>query len=183
MHKPELDLKLLQVFAAVHAAKSVSRAADRLGLADRGRIAPGYKADLVVFDAARIADTASYAYPWDETQMPTIFRSEGGLHGYYSLITDYGCGITPGDRQSWMTPYTYDPHAPSTLFLGTYRMYRSKDRGTHWTQVGPEDMCGGNDYILCVSVSRTDGRWVYAGTTNGRVWRSSCSSACWTGGG
>ncbi len=32
MHKPDLDLKLLQVFAAVHAAKSVSRAAERLGL-------------------------------------------------------------------------------------------------------------------------------------------------------
>ena len=32
MHKPELDLRLLEVFAAVHAAKSVSRAAERLGL-------------------------------------------------------------------------------------------------------------------------------------------------------
>jgi N-acyl-D-amino-acid deacylase len=35
----------------------------RLGLKDRGRIAPGCKADLVIFDAERITDTASYEAP------------------------------------------------------------------------------------------------------------------------
>jgi N-acyl-D-amino-acid deacylase len=37
--------------------------AARFGLAGRGRIAAGCAADLVVFDAARIADRASYDDP------------------------------------------------------------------------------------------------------------------------
>ena len=43
--------------------KSTSVAADRLRLSDRGRIAPGMAADLVVFDPIRIADTATYENP------------------------------------------------------------------------------------------------------------------------
>jgi N-acyl-D-amino-acid deacylase len=35
----------------------------RLGLSDRGLVCPGYKADLVVFDAQRIADVATYDRP------------------------------------------------------------------------------------------------------------------------
>ena len=36
----------------------------RLGLSDRGRVAPGFHADLVLFDPAKIRDTATYAQPW-----------------------------------------------------------------------------------------------------------------------
>lgn len=53
--------KLLRLEEAIR--KSTSLAADRLRLSDRGRIAPGMAADLVVFDPKRVADTATYEDP------------------------------------------------------------------------------------------------------------------------
>ncbi len=44
-------------------AKMTGRAAERLGLKDRGRIAEGMAADVVVFDPERIVDMATYEVP------------------------------------------------------------------------------------------------------------------------
>jgi N-acyl-D-aspartate/D-glutamate deacylase len=48
-----------------------SRSAKLVGLADRGTIAPGKKADLVIFDPARIADRGTKLKP---AQHPTGIR-------------------------------------------------------------------------------------------------------------
>lgn len=53
--------KVLRMEEAIR--KATSLAADRLRLADRGRIAPGMAADLVVFDPHTVADTATYENP------------------------------------------------------------------------------------------------------------------------
>ena len=52
---------LLPVEEAV--ARLTARAADRLGLSDRGRIEPGKRADLVLLDPERYVDTATYEQP------------------------------------------------------------------------------------------------------------------------
>lgn len=44
--------------------KMTSLPASRLGIPDRGLIAPGYWADLVVFDRDKIIDKATYENPW-----------------------------------------------------------------------------------------------------------------------
>jgi N-acyl-D-amino-acid deacylase len=51
----------LPLEAAIH--KMTGLPAANLGLTDRGRIAPGYVADLVLFDPARIIDRATVAAP------------------------------------------------------------------------------------------------------------------------
>jgi dihydroorotase/N-acyl-D-amino-acid deacylase len=43
--------------------KMTALSAERLGLADRGRLAPGYAADVVVFDPATVRDIATYEDP------------------------------------------------------------------------------------------------------------------------
>jgi len=57
--------QVLSLEAAV--AKMTGRSADQLGLEDRGRLAPGRKADVVVFDAGTIADRGTKQ---DPDQMP-----------------------------------------------------------------------------------------------------------------
>lgn len=52
---------LLELEQAV--AKVTSRCAERFGLKKRGRISPGYFADLVIVDWERFFDTATYANP------------------------------------------------------------------------------------------------------------------------
>jgi N-acyl-D-amino-acid deacylase len=60
------ERKVLTLANAI--AKMTSVPADRLHLRDRGRLQPGMAADVVVFDAARIADTATFESPF---QYPT----------------------------------------------------------------------------------------------------------------
>ena len=43
--------------------RMTSLAADTFGMAERGRIAPGYHADMVLFDSQTITDTATYDDP------------------------------------------------------------------------------------------------------------------------
>ena len=56
-----LKERLIPVEEAV--ARLTARAADRIGLADRGRIREGLRADMVLLDPARFIDTATYDDP------------------------------------------------------------------------------------------------------------------------
>jgi N-acyl-D-amino-acid deacylase len=55
------DLRVLSLEQAIH--KMTQRAAEILGIRDRGRIAVGAKADLVAFEPETVRDTATYDQP------------------------------------------------------------------------------------------------------------------------
>ncbi|MDH3403684.1 MAG: D-aminoacylase [Acidobacteriota bacterium] len=84
------DEKLFTLGEAVR--RLTSWPASRLGIADRGRLRPGYFADLAVFDAARVRDLATFEQPHR--------YSEGMVHvfvnGVQVLADGEPTGATPG---------------------------------------------------------------------------------------
>jgi N-acyl-D-aspartate/D-glutamate deacylase len=57
-----------EISVAEAVRRMTSLAADRFGLAGRGRLAPGAWADVVVFDPATFRDTATFAAPKQEPE-------------------------------------------------------------------------------------------------------------------
>jgi len=55
------EMKVLSLQTAIY--KMTQMPADRLGITDRGRLAPGVVADVVVFDPAKIVDRATFENP------------------------------------------------------------------------------------------------------------------------
>ncbi|KAG8526101.1 uncharacterized protein KY384_000094 [Bacidia gigantensis] len=84
------ERKTLTLEAAIH--KMTGLTAQRMGLTDRGVLAPGKAADIVLFDAARIQDTATTAHPTAAPLgIPTVF-----VNGVPALENGQITGARPG---------------------------------------------------------------------------------------
>jgi N-acyl-D-aspartate/D-glutamate deacylase len=67
--------------------------AARLGLSDRGRLAAGMKADLVLFDPETVRDTATFAEPYQYPQGIAYVYVNG-----QAVVTPEGhTGALPGE--------------------------------------------------------------------------------------
>jgi N-acyl-D-amino-acid deacylase len=101
------EKKLLSLEEAVR--KMTSLPAARMRLADRGLLRPGMKADIVVFDAARIADRATYENPHQ--------YAEGVAHvivnGEFVLRDGTMTGARPGQVLRLNAPSTARSRPPS----------------------------------------------------------------------
>ncbi len=47
-------------------------------------------------------------------------------------------GRGDADRPNWDAPYIISPHSHTRLYWGSQFLYRSDDRGDHWTRVSPD---------------------------------------------
>lgn len=123
----------------------------------------------------------NYAYitSYPSGGYPSVYRSTSGVLGGFGRITGSGSGITNGDRINWVTPYLLDPLNPSTLFLGTHRMYRSNDNGSSWTQVGPGDLTNNSGSLFALEINRIHTDVLYSGSGSGRIWRSADGGDNW----
>ncbi len=99
------------------------------------------------------------------------------------------------DSGSFYPPFALAPSKPSAVYFGTYRIWRTDDKGgtganTDWTAISP-DLTGTNaavngcgfSCITFVAVSPVNANVVVAGTGGGKLWQSTnadSTSPTWT---
>lgn len=105
-----------------------------------------------------------------ESQYGGLARSTNFCGSWTYIDGDFS-----SDRTGWSTPYVISLHNPLVLYLGTYRLYKSTDRGSNWT-IKSNDLTyntsGYESVISVIAISPVDSNTVYVGTSDGRLWRS-----------
>jgi N-acyl-D-aspartate/D-glutamate deacylase len=84
------ERRLFDLATAVR--KMTSMPAERAGLRDRGRVEPGFAADLVLFDAERVADRATF----DDPQRYPTGIEHVFVNGELAVEREQPTGARPG---------------------------------------------------------------------------------------
>ncbi|GEM_PF-3290230 len=94
-----------------------------------------------------------------------VYRSTNGGSSFMSITGSLA------ESGGWVTPYIINPINPATLYLGTTKVYRTRNRGTTWTAIS--GVLTGNT-LVSLAVAKSDTNWIYAAdyyslyrTTNG----------------
>lgn len=112
-----------------------------------------------------------------EYQFGGISRSTNGGASFSSIRS--GVDFT---RTNWSTPYILDPSEPNILYIGTFRVFRSTNRGTNWSAISPDLTATSWGTLTTLSAGVLAGgvRTIYAGTNDGKVSVSTNGGTNWT---
>ena len=91
-------------------------------------------------------------------------------------------------RGQWVAPTLVSPHNPDIIYHGMQYMMRSKDRGDTWEYMSPDlsyndpDKKGDISYQTISVFDESPLRFglIYAGTDDGRIWRTKDEGKSWT---
>jgi photosystem II stability/assembly factor-like uncharacterized protein len=78
----------------------------------------------------------------------------------------------------WMSFLIFDPNQTRTLFMGSRRVWRTRNDANDWRAVSP---ILDDSPITCIEVAPADSRTVYVGTENGGIFRSLDGGDTWSG--
>lgn len=104
---------------------------------------------------------------YGETQYNNIKKSTDGGDSWSPATTGLA-GAGP-----WIGAIEMDQTSPDTLFTGRQEVFRTTDGAGNWTVSSPT--VGGD--VLAIAIAPSDNLTVYAGTSNGSVWRSTDGGA------
>jgi photosystem II stability/assembly factor-like uncharacterized protein len=120
---------------------------------------------------------------YGESQFGNLAKSlENGDPGTFSLALT---GIDPVDRRNWKTPVVIDQTNPSTLYYGTYRLYKSTNRADNWAPIsgdltkGDQRITRRYGTITTISPSSLNSQLIYVGTDDGKVWSTENGGTTW----
>ena len=115
-----------------------------------------------------------------ESQFGGIGRSTNGGQNFNYIAN--GIDFT---RTNWSTPYVLDVLDPMILYFGTYKLHKTTNRGSSWTEISPDLTRGPNGRlgtITCVSSAvESDNvtRVIYVGTDDAKLSVSTNSGTDW----
>ncbi|MFC1791233.1 WD40/YVTN/BNR-like repeat-containing protein, partial [Gemmatimonadota bacterium] len=82
-----------------------------------------------------------------ETQVGNLYRVD--RRNWEALsIQPQPAPEDPPERWNWDSPLLISPHAPNRLYFGSYRLWRSEDRGNSWTPVSGDLTRNRNRYEM-----------------------------------
>lgn len=116
---------------------------------------------------------------WYGTRFNKTFqRNNQGANfiGDWPFLTS---GIDQQDRSLFYIPLAVDPSSQGVLYLGTYRLYRTTNRGDSWTPVSG-DLSKGQGYVSAIGVAPSDAQTLYVGTSDGHIQVSRNTGGAWS---
>jgi photosystem II stability/assembly factor-like uncharacterized protein len=113
-----------------------------------------------------------------EYQWGQLFRSLNGGNNF-----SYIANAWSNDRTNWSSPYVMHPTDPQTLYFGTYRVWKTTNRGTSWTAVSGDLThnltSSGFSTISTIAISRLNPNYLLTGSDDGRVHLSTNAGFGW----
>lgn len=112
-----------------------------------------------------------------ESQWGNLTRSTDGGNSF-SYIAQWS------DRTNWSSPFVMHPTDPQTLYFGTYRVWKTTDRGNSWTPIS-NDLTrnlatSGFSTLSTLAISSLNPNHLLAGSDDGRVHISTTGGLIWT---
>jgi len=102
--------------------------------------------------------------------------------------TTSSLGGTTSSRRNWLTPLVFDPTDADVMYYAGNIVNRSTNAGVSWTAISP-DLTGGDPHpedaypfgtVTTVAAAKSNPLVLYAGTDDGRLWRTSTGGSPWT---
>jgi len=88
------------------------------------------------------------------------------------------------DRTLFISPFSMDPNNSSTIVAGTYRVFRTTDAASNWTDISGDLTGDGSGSfgatISTVIVANGNSNVIYAGCSNGKVQVTTNAGGSWT---
>ncbi|MBI3960405.1 MAG: hypothetical protein HY328_16450 [Chloroflexi bacterium] len=116
---------------------------------------------------------------WYGTRFGKSFqRNEqgSGLTGFWPMMTN---GVDQADRALFYVPFAVDTSTQKVLYLGTFRVYKTTNRGDNWTAIS-SDLSNGKGYVSAIAVAPSDAATVWVGTSDGNVQVTTNGGGNWT---
>lgn len=103
---------------------------------------------------------------------PNRSTSAGSFGSWFSIRN----GINQNDDVLFYAPFELDPNKANTLYFGTFRLYRTTNKGDLWQPISNRLTRSANQVISAIAVSKGNSV-IYTGATDGGVFVSKDNGA------